>query len=61
MRTQQSKGPYIYARAANGMLVRIPADKYQSWKKAQDEIRAGTYKPDSQIVERLTTLMRGET
>lgn len=32
---------YIYATAANGITVRIPAEKYEAWKKAQDEIRAG--------------------
>lgn len=48
---------YIYAQAANGMEVRIPADKYESWKKAQDELRAGTRKPDQKTAERLRSLM----
>ena len=30
----------VYARAANGMLVRVPRDKLQEWKKAQDNIAA---------------------
>ena len=28
---------YIYAKAANGMTVRIPAEKYPAWKKAQEQ------------------------
>lgn len=53
----QSKGPFIYAKAANGMTVRIPMDEYQSWEKAQDEIRAGKRTADPQMVKQLTSLM----
>lgn len=28
---------WIYDQAANGMMVRIPADKYDNWRKVQDE------------------------
>ena len=31
---------YVYATAANGMEVRIPADRYPQWKAAQDKLRA---------------------
>ena len=48
---------YIYATAANGLEVRIPADKYPQWKKAQDEIRAGKQNGKSQTVEQLRSLM----
>ena len=51
---------FIYATAANGLTVRIPADRYESWKKTQDEIRAGTYKDDPQTVKQLASLMRGD-
>lgn len=49
---------YIYAKAANGMTVRIPAEKYPAWKKVQDEIRAGKT-PDSlrKMQEQLTSAL----
>ena len=37
------KQEMVYATAANGMTVRIPADKLEQWQKVQDEMRAGTY------------------
>lgn len=40
MRSDETKS-YIYDEAANGLTVRIPADRYEQWKKRQDEIRAG--------------------
>ena len=49
---------YIYATAANGLEVRIPADRYPAWKKAQDELRAGTRKAEAQTVKQLRSLMR---
>lgn len=51
------KKTYIYATAANGLEVRIPADKYPQWKKAQDEIRAGKRKSNQQTAEQLRSLM----
>lgn len=48
---------YIYATAANGLEVRIPADRYPQWKQAQDEIRAGKRKPQQQTAEQLRSLM----
>lgn len=42
-----------YAKAANGMMVRVPASKYENWKRVQDQIRAGTYKPDEERAKRL--------
>lgn len=48
---------YIYATAANGMEVRIPADRYEQWRKAQDEIRAGSRKSEAQTAEQLRSLM----
>lgn len=38
---RQSGRAYIYATAANGIEVRIPADRYEQWKAAQDLIRKG--------------------
>lgn len=35
----EEKG-YLYAEAANGLMVRVPEDRYEDWKKEQDEIRA---------------------
>ena len=53
---------YYYLEAANGMTVRVPEDKLESWQAAQDKIRADmqagkTPKPDPQMVERLLSLM----
>lgn len=48
---------YIYATAANGMEVRIPAEKYPEWQKAQEEIRAGKRKADPQTAQQLRSLM----
>lgn len=42
-------GKVFYLEAANGMMVRVPEEKYASWKKAQDEIRAGKRGADPQI------------
>ena len=48
---------YIYATAANGLVVRIPADKYPQWKRAQDELRAGKRRSDPQTVMQLRSLL----
>ena len=32
---------YVYDKAANGMTVRIPADKYPQWKLQQEKLKAG--------------------
>ncbi len=48
---------YIYAKAANGLTVRIPANKYQDWQKAQDEIRAGKRKANPEMVKSLRAMM----
>ena len=48
---------YIYATAANGITVRIPAEKYEAWKKAQDEIRAGRKGDTSQTAKQLRSIM----
>lgn len=53
----QKKGKFIYATAANGLTVRIPAENFDRWQKAQDEIRAGKSQADRQTVERLRSLM----
>lgn len=41
---------YIYTKAANGLMVRIPEDRYEEWKKRQDEIRAGKRSADPEMV-----------
>ena len=48
---------FICATAANGLTVRIPAERYPQWKKAQDEIRAGTRKTSVQTEKQLRSLM----
>ena len=35
-------GSYIYAKAANGMAVRIPKDHYAQWAEGQERIKQGT-------------------
>lgn len=39
-----SQEAYFYLKAANGMMVRVPESKLESWQRAQDEIRNGTYR-----------------
>lgn len=51
------QGKFIYATAANGLTVRIPAEQYGSWKAEQDKIRAGTSKADPRMVEQLRSFM----
>ena len=51
------KQQFIYATAANGLEVRIPADKYPQWKAEQDKIRSGQSKEDQQMVKQLASLM----
>lgn len=57
--TEQPKA-YIYVEAANGMTVRIPADKYDDWKAAQERIKRGEKVADTEMVKKLTALMKGE-
>ena len=42
-------------KAANGMRVRVPESKLESWQKAQDEIRAGQYKASEQEIEQIAS------
>ena len=58
MSKQQRK--FVYATAANGLTVRIPADQYKNWKAEQDKIRAGTSKPNPQMLEQLRSRMESE-
>ena len=44
--------------AANGMLVSIPEDRLAEWQKAQDEIRAGKHKDNTQLNEKIVTRLR---
>lgn len=53
----QIEKQYIYATAANGLEVRIPADKYPQWRKAQEELKSGARKEEPQMVKRLASLM----
>ena len=48
-----------YMKAANGLVVRIPESRLESWKKAQDEIRAGKKAPE-QSVKKLTSIISSE-
>ena len=45
--------------AANGMLVSVPADRLESWQKAQDEIRKGNYKPEEELKSRIMSTLLG--
>ena len=38
----KSDEAYLYVEAPNGWTVRIPASKYDNWKKAQEELANGT-------------------
>ena len=44
--------------AANGMLVRVPADKLGAWRKAQDEVRAGRFKPDQRLSQQIAAALK---
>lgn len=48
---------HIYAQAANGLTVRIPAERYPKWKAAQEEIKSGRSKADLQTRKQLRSLM----
>ena len=48
----------VYAKAANGMMVRVPKDQLASWKKAQDEMRrTGNLKGDPEIAAYLKSYL----
>jgi hypothetical protein len=47
--------------AANGMSVWVPADQLESWQKAQDEIKAGTWKPDLELKAKLMAAFGKQT
>ena len=51
---------YIYAEAHNGLTVRVPMDRYDEWKKRQEEYKNGTRKADPKVVEQLLKRMKGE-
>lgn len=60
---QNNSNVYIYAEAASGLMVRIPKDQYPEWKKVQEQIKAGTYKPtekDLAIKEELRKRITGD-
>ncbi|MBR2478954.1 MAG: hypothetical protein IKB47_00935 [Clostridia bacterium] len=58
---KKSERAYIYATAANGMEVRIPTDRYEQWKAAQDRIRQGqTDNSTSDTAKCLAELMKGK-
>jgi len=51
----------FYMTAANGMSVRVPESKLESWLKGQEEIRNGTYKRDEQAIDEIMLSIFGET
>jgi len=55
-----AKKEYAYAKSANGMLVRVPVDKFHKWKKAQEEIASGKRKADPEMVKKLREIMEGD-
>ena len=58
---KKTEQAYIYATAANGLEVRIPADRYPQWKAAQDRIRQGqTDNSTADTAKRLAELMKGK-
>lgn len=55
------KKKYVYVTAANGMEVRIPAEKYPAWKAEQNRIQRGdtpSIQPETR--EQLSSLMEGK-
>ena len=60
MKVRQAQKAYLYVEAANGLMVRIPKDRYPEWKAAQDRQRAGE-KPDvSQTAKELASIILDE-
>lgn len=56
--TTDKEETYIYDTAANGMTARIPLSQYDNWRKAQDQIKNGTYVPDpKELAEKKAKLM----
>ena len=51
---------YIYATAANGMTVRVPADRFEEWKQAQEKIRTGQPVDTKETQEQLLRLLLGD-
>lgn len=52
LNSEESK-QYIYDEAANGMMVKIQADRYEQWKKKQDQIRDGSIQNHADISNQL--------
>jgi len=51
----------FYLEAANGMMVRVPASKLESWQKAQEEVRNGTFKTNEEMLDEYMLSVYGET
>ena len=54
----QKEETYIYATAANGIEVRIPASSYDSWAAEQEKIRQGKSQPDQKMLEQLRSILK---
>lgn len=51
---------YIYAEAHNGLTVRVPVDRYDEWKKRQEEYKSGKRKADPKVTEEVLRKLKGE-
>ena len=43
---------YLYVKAANGMTARVPEEKLESWKEAQEKLRRGEKVPEAEELRR---------
>lgn len=62
MAEKEKRAEYVYAKGANGMTARVPVDRLEQWKAAQDELRQqmrdGTYQPDKAKAAELLSALR---
>ena len=57
--SNEDEDEYVYATAANGMTVRIPAKNFDAWQKEQNRLKAGGAPSPEQLkmAERLRSLL----
>lgn len=54
----QVQGDKVIDKAANGLIVAIPRDKYPKWRAAQDEmLKTGVMRYDKAVADKLTQML----
>lgn len=57
-KNEQSEKTYIYDTAYNGVTVRVPAEKYEAWKKEQELYKSGKKQPPESAQQMAQELMK---